>query len=158
MIMTSNIGSGYLIDHMTEDGTIPEDVKEHVTGELKNYFRPEFLNRIDDIIVFGALTMDQVSRIIELSLASLEKRLSDRNMGLVLTDEAKKFIAKEAYDPQYGARPVKRYLQKYVETEIASMIIRGELVDGGRVIIETEGEGEEEHLAFRMQDMLQKAD
>ena len=79
-------------------------------------------------------------------------------MGLVLTDEAKKFIAKEAYDPQYGARPVKRYLQKYVETEIASMIIRGELVDGGRVIIETEGEGEEEHLAFRMQDMLQKAD
>ena len=158
VIMTSNIGSGYLIDHMTEDGTIPEDVKEHVTGELKNYFRPEFLNRIDDIIVFGALTMDQVSRIIELSLASLEKRLSDRNMGLVLTDEAKKFIAKEAYDPQYGARPVKRYLQKYVETEIASMIIRGELVDGGRVIIETEGEGEEEHLAFRTQDMLQKAD
>ena len=77
-------------------------------------------------------------------------------MGLVLTEDAKTFIAGEAYDPQYGARPVKRYLQKYVETEIASMIIRGELMDGGRVIIETEGEGEEKHLTFRPQDMLQE--
>ena len=138
VIMTSNIGSPYLLENMREDGTIAEEVKEQVTGQLKNYFRPEFLNRIDDIIVFSPLTLQQVTRIIELSLHSLEKRLADRNMGLVLTDEAKEFIAREAYDPQYGARPVKRYLQKHVETEISSMIIRGQLVDGGRVIIETE--------------------
>ena len=154
VIMTSNIGSQYLIDNLTQDGSIAEEVKEQVTGQLKNYFRPEFLNRIDDIIVFSALTLDQVSRIIELSLQSLERRLADRNMSLVLTDEAKKFIAEESYDPQYGARPIKRYLQKHVETQIASMIIRGDLVDGGKVIIETEGEGDSRKLKFRPQDML----
>ena len=140
IIMTSNIGSSELIDNMTEDGTIPEEVKEKVTGELKNYFRPEFLNRVDDIIVFSALTPDQVKKIIDLSLESLSKRLADREMSLVITEEAKKFIANEAYDPQYGARPVKRYLQKHVETEIASMIIRGDLVDGGTVTIDSDGE------------------
>ena len=140
IIMTSNIGSSELIDNMTEDGTIPEEVKEKVTGELKNYFRPEFLNRVDDIIVFSALTPDQVKKIIDLSLESLSKRLKDREMSLVITEEAKKFIANEAYDPQYGARPVKRYLQKHVETEIASMIIRGDLVDGGTVTINSDGE------------------
>ena len=140
IIMTSNIGSSELIDNMTEDGTIPEEVKEKVTGELKNYFRPEFLNRVDDIIVFSALTPDQVKKIIDLSLESLSKRLADREMSLVITEPAKKFIANEAYDPQYGARPVKRYLQKHVETEIASMIIRGDLVDGGTVTIDSDGE------------------
>lgn len=140
IIMTSNIGSSELIDNMTEDGTIPEEVKEKVTGELKNYFRPEFLNRVDDIIVFSALTPDQVKKIIDLSLESLSKRLADREMSLVITDAAKKFIANEAYDPQYGARPVKRYLQKHVETEIASMIIRGDLVDGNTVTIDSDGE------------------
>ncbi|MCI6854520.1 MAG: ATP-dependent chaperone ClpB [Firmicutes bacterium] len=140
IIMTSNIGSSELIDNMTEDGTIPEEVKEKVTGELKNYFRPEFLNRVDDIIVFSALTPDQVKKIIDLSLESLSKRLADREMSLVITEPAKKFIANEAYDPQYGARPVKRYLQKHVETEIASMIIRGDLVDGNTVTIDSDGE------------------
>ena len=140
IIMTSNIGSSQLIENMTEDGTIPEDVKENVSGQLKNYFRPEFLNRIDDIIVFGALTIAQVSRIIELSMASLRGRLADRDINLVLTSPAKEFIAREAYDPQYGARPVKRYLQKHVETEIASMIIRGGLVDGDVVTIDSDGE------------------
>ena len=152
VIMTSNIGSGYLIENTREDGTIAEDVKEKVTGELKNYFRPEFLNRIDDIIVFSALTLDQVSKIIELTVKSLEKRLADRNIGLALTDGAKHFIAQQAYDPQYGARPVKRYLQKYVETEIASMIIRGDLSDGDRVVIESTGE----KLTFRPQQMLKE--
>ena len=138
--MTSNIGSSELIDNMTEDGTIPEEVKEKVTGELKNYFRPEFLNRVDDIIVFSALTPDQVKKIIYLSLESLSKILAEREMSLVITEPAKKFIANEAYDPQYGARPVKRYLQKHVETEIASMIIRGDLVDGNTVTIDSDGE------------------
>ena len=140
IIMTSNIGSAELIENMTADGAIPDDVKERVTGELKNYFRPEFLNRVDDIIVFSALTMSQITKIIELSLESISKRLADREMKLILTEDAKKFIAKEAYDPQYGARPVKRYLQKYLETEIASMIIKGDLVDGGTVTIDSDGE------------------
>ncbi|MBQ4649531.1 MAG: ATP-dependent chaperone ClpB [Firmicutes bacterium] len=140
IIMTSNIGSSQLIDNMTEDGTIPEDVKENVSGQLKNYFRPEFLNRIDDIVVFSALTIAQVSRIIELSLISLSRRLEERDMHLILTREAKEFIAREAYDPQYGARPVKRYLQKHVETQIASMIIRGDIVDGDIVTIDSDGE------------------
>ena len=95
---------------------------------------------MDDIIVFSALTPDQVKKIIDLSLESLSKRLADREMSLVITEPAKKFIANEAYDPQYGARPVKRYLQKHVETEIASMIIRGDLVDGGTVTIDSDGE------------------
>ena len=138
--MTSNIGSSELIENMTEDGTIPEEVKEKVTGELKNYFRPEFLNRVDDIIVFSALTREQIKKIIDLSLESLSKRLADREMTLELTDEAKNFIANEAYDPQYGARPVKRYLQKHIETEIASMIIRGDLIDGSTVTIDSDGE------------------
>ncbi len=154
VIMTSNIGSSYLLENMKADGTIEEDVKEQVTDQLKTFFRPEFLNRVDDIIVFSPLTIDQISRIIELSLKALEKRLADRNMSLTLTDEAKKFIAQEAYDPQYGARPIKRYLQKHVETEIASMIIKGELMDGGAVIIEVEGEGEDRHLAFRPKNQI----
>ena len=140
IIMTSNIGSNELIENMTEDGTIPEEVKEKVTGELKNYFRPEFLNRVDDIIVFSALTQEQIKKIIDLSLESLSKRMADREMTLELTDEAKNFIANEAYDPQYGARPVKRYLQKHIETEIASMIIRGDLIDGSTVTIDSDGE------------------
>lgn len=149
VIMTSNIGSSYLIENTKEDGTIAEEIKEQVTGELKNYFRPEFLNRIDDVIVFAALTLEQVSKIIELTVKSLEKRLADRNISLLLTEEAKAFIARQAYDPQYGARPVKRYLQKYVETEIASMMIRGDLAAGEQVVIESDGE----KLTFRPQAM-----
>ena len=108
--------------------------------QLRDYFRPEFLNRIDDVVVFGLLTKTQIIRIVELSMDYIARRLEDRNMKLVLTDDAKGFIAEEAYDPHYGARPVKRYLQKYVETEIASMIIRGQLTDGGIVTINADGE------------------
>ena len=139
VIMTSNIGSSDLIENMREDGTISEEVEESVTGLLKNYFRPEFLNRIDDIILFSPLTKGQIIEIISLSLKGLERRLLDRDMHLELTDDAKEFIAKEAYDAHYGARPVKRYLQKNVETEIASMIIRGDIVDGQTVVIDSDG-------------------
>ncbi len=140
IIMTSNIGSSELIENMNQEGYIPEEVKEKVTGELKNYFRPEFLNRVDDIIVFSALTLDQIKKIIDLSFKSIEKRLADREMTLTMTDAAKELIAKESYDPQYGARPIKRYLQKHVENELASMIIRGDLVDGGSVTIDSDGQ------------------
>ena len=140
IIMTSNIGSSELIENMNQEGYIPEEVKEKVTGELKNYFRPEFLNRVDDIIVFSALTLEQIKQIIDLSFKSIEKRLADREMTLTMTDAAKELIAKESYDPQYGARPIKRYLQKHVENELASMIIRGDLVDGGSVTIDSDGQ------------------
>ena len=139
IIMTSNIGSADLIDSMSEDGVIPAPVKEKVTGELKNYFRPEFLNRIDDIIVFSPLTIENIKKIIDLTLVSLSKRLADREMKLELTEEAKKYIAEQAYDPHYGARPVKRYIQKNVETEIAAMIIKGELIEGQTVKIDSDG-------------------
>lgn len=139
VIMTSNIGSGYLIDNLTEDGTIPFAVKEKIEDDMKNYFRPEFLNRIDDIVIFSPLTYKEIRQIIQLSLVSLEKRLAERNIKLVLTERGQDFIAKEAYDPNFGARPVKRYLQKHVETEIASMIICGEVVDGNTIEITEDG-------------------
>ncbi len=140
IIMTSNIGSSELIENMNQEGNIPEEVKDRVTGELKNYFRPEFLNRVDDIIVFSALTLEQVKKIIDLAFKAIANRLADRDMTLTMTDAAKELIAKESYDPQYGARPIKRYLQKHVENELASMIIRGDLVDGGSVTIDSDGE------------------
>ena len=141
VIMTSNIGSMSLIENIRADGTIDETVKEQVKNEMKNYFRPEFLNRIDDIVVFSPLTEAQVGQIISLSLKSLEKRLADRDISLVLSDEGRDFIAKEAYDPNYGARPVNRYIQKYIETELAAKIIRGDIVDGNTVTITADANG-----------------
>ncbi len=141
VIMTSNIGSMSLIDNIRSDGTIDEAVKEQVRNEMKNYFRPEFLNRIDDIVVFSPLTEAQVGQIISLSLKGLEKRLADRDITLVLSDAGRDFIAKEAYDPNYGARPVNRYIQKYIETELAARIIRGDIVDGNAVTITADADG-----------------
>lgn len=138
VIMTSNIGSSDLIENMQENGKISEEIEERVQGQLKNYFRPEFLNRVDDIILFSPLTKSQIMDIIVLSLKGLEQRLRDRDMQLKLTEEAKAFIAEEAYDPHYGARPINRYLQKNVETQIASMIIRGDIVDGQTVVIDSD--------------------
>lgn len=141
VIMTSNIGSMSLIENIRADGTIDETVKEQVRNEMKNYFRPEFLNRIDDIVVFSPLTEAQVGQIVSLSLKGLEKRLADRDIRLVLSDEGRDFIAKEAYDPNYGARPVNRYIQKYIETELAAKIIRGDIVDGNTVTITANADG-----------------
>ena len=141
VIMTSNIGSTSLIDNIRSNGTIDEAVKEQVRNEMKNYFRPEFLNRIDDIVVFSPLTEAQVGQIISLSLKGLEKRLADRDITLVLSDAGRDFIAKEAYDPNYGARPVNRYIQKYIETELAARIIRGDIVDGNAVTITANADG-----------------
>ena len=133
VIMTSNIGSSYLIDNIRQDGSIDSAVKQHVEDEMKKYFRPEFLNRIDDIVVFSPLTEGQIEKIIDLSLEDIQRRLEDRQIRLELTPETKKRIAAEAYSPAYGARPVKRYLQKNIETELASRIIKGEVKDGDTV-------------------------
>ena len=139
VIMTSNIGSNYLIDGIRQDGTIDADVKQKVQDETKKYFRPEFLNRIDEIVVFSPLTEDQIVKIIDLGMKDIEHRLEERNIKLSLTEAAKKFIADESYDPAYGARPVKRFLQRSVETELAGEIIRGTVKDGDRVIIDSDG-------------------
>ncbi|MGI6721707.1 MAG: ATP-dependent chaperone ClpB [Anaerovoracaceae bacterium] len=136
IIMTSNIGSAYLTENIKNDGTIDQDVKDKVEDELKRNFRPEFINRIDDIIVFSPLTEEQICHIIDMSMKDIEDRLAERNIRLKLTDASKKLITKEAYTPQYGARPVKRYLQKYIETGIAEKLIKGEIQDGQEVIID----------------------
>ena len=136
VIMTSNIGSAELIDNIRDDGTIDPEVKERVTRELRQYFRPEFLNRVDDIIVFSPLTKDQIIGIIGLAMKGLENRLAARDITLEMTDEAKNDIADEAYDPNYGARPVKRYIQSHIETEIAELIIKGEVTDGSKIRID----------------------
>ncbi|WP_312352844.1 ATP-dependent chaperone ClpB [Aminipila sp.] len=139
VIMTSNIGSPYLIDNINQDGTIDQQVKDQVSDEMKKYFKPEFLNRIDDIVVFSPLTEEQIVKIIDISMISLKERLADKNITVELTDSAKKLIAKESYTPVYGARPVKRYLQKHVETEIAAMIIRNQVTDGSKLILDSDG-------------------
>lgn len=141
VIMTSNIGSAYLTDNISEDGTVTDEVKKRVTDEMKSHFRPEFINRIDDIVVFSPLTEKEVGRIVELSMNDIRGRLEDREISLELTDAAKDLIVREAYSPVYGARPVKRYLQKNIETLIAEKIIRGEITDGMSVYVDEDGEG-----------------
>ncbi|MGN1388822.1 MAG: ATP-dependent chaperone ClpB [Bulleidia sp.] len=147
IIMTSNIGSAYLTENIRQDGTIDADVRRKVEEDLKKSFRPEFINRIDDIIVFSPLTEAQVMKIIDLSVADISQRLEERQIRLSITEEAKKLIAAEAYTPQYGARPVKRYLQKHVETGIAEKIIRGEVDDGDGVTVDAEGD----RILFRVE-------
>ncbi|MDR2610348.1 MAG: ATP-dependent chaperone ClpB [Clostridiales Family XIII bacterium] len=139
VIMTSNIGSPYLIENIQPDGTIEEDVREHTTEEMKRHFRPEFINRIDDIVVFSPLTEDDIVKIIDIAVAELQERLEDRNIRLNITDNTKRFIAQETYSPAYGARPVGRYLQKNIETEIAAKIISGEIKDGDEFTIDFSG-------------------
>ncbi len=134
IIMTSNIGSSELIDAMSDDGSIDAEVKNSVVNQLNSYFRPEFINRIDDIIVFSPLTKANIVDIIKLSLNGIKKRLADRNITLEMTDKALNYIADEAYEPQYGARPINRFLQKNVETAIASGIIKGDILDDSTVV------------------------
>ena len=134
VIMTSNIGSSELIDAMSDDGSIDNEVKTSVVNQLNSYFRPEFINRIDDIIVFSPLTKANIVDIIKLSLNGIKKRLADRNITLEMTDKALNYIADEAYEPQYGARPINRFLQKNVETAIASGIIKGDILDDSTVV------------------------
>jgi len=136
VIMTSNIGSAYLIENIKSDGSIDEKVKEDVKEEMKKYFRPEFLNRIDDIVVFSPLTEVQIIRIIDMAMRETQKRLDERGIKVLLTEDTKRTIAGEAYSPFYGARPVKRYLQKHIETEIAAKIVRGEVKDGETITID----------------------
>ncbi len=136
LIMTSNIGAQYLLDGISEDGNILPQAEKRVMEDLRNHFRPEFLNRLDETILFKPLTKDNIGGIVNLIMADLSRRLSDRELQVELSDEAKQFIVDNAYDPVYGARPLKRYIQKYVETLSAKLILAGEVGAGDTIRIE----------------------
>ncbi|MDE7353258.1 MAG: ATP-dependent chaperone ClpB [Acetatifactor sp.] len=135
LIMTSNIGAGYLLEGIREDGSIREDAEEAVMGELRAHFRPEFLNRLDETILFRPLTREHIAGIIDLILADLNRRLEDRDLSVELTPEAAEFVVENAYDPVYGARPLKRYIQKHVETLTAKLILEDRVQTGDVVEI-----------------------
>jgi len=136
IIMTSNIGAPYLIEGITAQGDIRDDARTSVMNELRASFRPEFLNRVDDIVLFKPLHLDEIVRITDLLAQQLIERLKDRQITLSLTDEAKRFIANTGYDPVYGARPLKRFLQRELETRVARAIIAGEVGEGGELRVE----------------------
>ena len=130
LIMTSNIGSPYLLDGIDENGEIKSEAQEMVMNDLKGHFRPEFLNRLDEIILFKPLTKDNIGNIVDLMVAELDQRLSDQELSLTLTEAAKEHVVENGYDPVYGARPLKRYLQNYVETLAARKILSGDVHAG----------------------------
>jgi ATP-dependent Clp protease ATP-binding subunit ClpB len=141
IIMTSNIGSVYLLDGITSSGEIPDDVRARVMAELREHFRPEFLNRVDETVLFKPLTLEEIERIVELQIEGLRQRLADRRIGLELTDAAQHFIAREGYDPVYGARPLRRFIQREVETRVGRALLSGEIVDGSTITIDAGDDG-----------------
>jgi ATP-dependent Clp protease ATP-binding subunit ClpB len=145
IIMTSNIGSHLLLEGITDRGELRSGVREEVMGVLRGHFRPEFLNRVDEIVLFKPLLIEQIIRIVDLLLDNLQERLDERKITLTLTTKAKEFIAREAYDPVYGARPLLRYLQQRLETPLARQIIGGHVHDGQKLVVDEEGGG----LIFR---------
>ncbi|MDB6054566.1 MAG: ATP-dependent chaperone ClpB [Verrucomicrobiales bacterium] len=136
IIMTSNIGSPLLIENASDSGEIAEDVRKKVMGELRSHFRPEFLNRVDDIVLFRTLTLGELKHIVDLLLTLLRSRLAERQIEIVLTEAARDYIAREGYDPVYGARPLKRFLQRRVETPLSRKLISGEITDGSHVTVD----------------------
>ena len=135
IIMTSNIGSAHLLEGMVEE-TISEEARERVFSELKMHFRPEFLNRVDDIILFKPLSLNEVIKIVDILVSDLQRRLEQRSITISLSEEAKHFIANAAYDPVYGARPLKRYIQKHVETVLARQLIADGITENRKATIE----------------------
>ncbi|MDD7766258.1 MAG: ATP-dependent chaperone ClpB [Anaerovoracaceae bacterium] len=136
IIMTSNIGSSYLIDGLKEDGSIDEENRKLVDSSLRNSFKPEFLNRIDDIVMFKPLTSDQIYKIIDLQIADISKRLESREISIELSKKAHEYILDKSYDVEYGARPIKRFLQANIETNLGRKIIEGNIMEGDHVIID----------------------
>ncbi|MEM7481032.1 MAG: ATP-dependent chaperone ClpB [Acidobacteriota bacterium] len=139
IIMTSNIGSPHLLEGLGPDGEITEGARRAVMDELRAHFRPEFLNRIDDTVLFKTLTLEEIEQIVDLLLNDLRKRLADRNITLSMTDAARAHVARRGYDPVYGARPLKRYLQRELETRIGRALIAGEVRDGAELVVRMEG-------------------
>jgi ATP-dependent Clp protease ATP-binding subunit ClpB len=140
IIMTSNIGSHFLLEGVTNEGNIKEETREQVLQQLRTHFRPEFLNRIDDIILFKPLTVNEVKGIVDKLMKELSKRLAERHITLTLTETAKEYIATAGFDPVYGARPLKRFIQKHIETKLAREIIAGHIKDYSTILIDYEDE------------------
>ena len=136
IIMTSNIGSDKMLDGIRPDGTFESGVRENVMGDMRHYFKPEFLNRVDEIVLFTPLQLEQIVSIVDIILGNLNARLEERKMGVTLTDAAKRYVAEVAYNPVYGARPLRRYVQQYIETPLAKKIIAGEITDEQQVTID----------------------
>ena len=140
--MTSNIGSQYLLDGVTPHGEIKDDARTAVMAELRRHFRPEFLNRVDDIVLFKPLTLPEIERVVDLLTADLQRRLVDRRLDLQLTEAARHHIASEGFDPIYGARPLRRFLQREVETRIGRALLTGNITDGSTVIVDLTPDGQ----------------
>ena len=147
IIMTSNIGSPLLLEGISKSGHISESARRGVMDELQARFRPEFLNRIDDVVLFKPLTQAEMSAIVDLQLAELGRRLAGQRIGLAITEPARKALAKAAYDPVYGARPLKRYLQRHVETPAARLVVAGQVPEGGEIRVTANAAGELEVAA-----------
>ena len=141
LIMTSNIGSQYLLDGIQDDGSISEEARNLVMQDLRAHFRPEFLNRLDETIMFKPLTKDNIGHIVDLLLKGLNKRLADQELTVELSPAAKQFVIEGGYDPVYGARPLKRFVQKEVETSTAKLILGGQVSEGDTILLDVENGG-----------------
>ncbi len=143
LIMTSNIGSQYLLEGIDLEGKIKAEAEKLVMNDLQAHFRPEFLNRLDETILFKPLTRDNIGGIVDLLLADVNRRLAERELEIRLTEQAKTFVADRGYDPVYGARPLKRYLQKHVETLAARLILGDNVRAGSVIVVDMSLDGEE---------------
>jgi ATP-dependent Clp protease ATP-binding subunit ClpB len=140
VIMTSNIGSLHLLDGVMSDGEIDREARDRVMAELRGHFRPEFLNRVDEIVLFKPLTLEEIERIVDLQVADVRRRLAERRIELELSDDARELIARAGYDPVYGARPLRRYIQREVETRIARALLAGEVTEGSTIRVDAHGD------------------
>jgi ATP-dependent Clp protease ATP-binding subunit ClpB len=136
IILTSNIGAPTLLEGITREGTIRDAARDQVMAELRRHFRPEFLNRLDDVVLFKPLQSAEIRRIVDLLLVGLRARLAERRITLEVSDTAKTFLGNQGYDPVYGARPLKRYVQRELETRIGRKLIAREIADGSRVLVD----------------------
>ena len=148
IIMTSNIGSADLIEGVSKDGEISEKARKAVLSEMRLHFKPEFLNRVDDIVLFKALTLPEIKQIVVLLASEIERRLAERQISFSLSEAAKEFIATQGYDPVYGARPLKRFIQRELETKLGRAIIAGDVMDGSEVAVDVKGS----ELVFNMKN------
>ncbi|MBM3277006.1 MAG: ATP-dependent chaperone ClpB [Candidatus Handelsmanbacteria bacterium] len=139
VIMTSNIGSPHLVEGVDDQGEIHPGAREQVMRELRNHFRPEFLNRVDEIVLFRPLKLEETERIVDLLIEDLRRRLRDRRLSLELREPARAFIAREGFDPVYGARPLKRFLQRELETRLGRALVAGQIEDGAKIVVDLEG-------------------
>ena len=151
IILTSNLGSSYIQEGIDAEGNLSEEARRQVDALLKTQFRPEFLNRLDEVVLYTPLTRDQIVKIMHLMIQNLEKRLSERRLSVHLTPAAEDYIIENGYDSAYGARPLKRFIQRSVETAIAKLLIREFVPDGSRLVVDLEN-GE---IAVRAEELLE---